>query len=202
MESTGRLAEAETLFRRSLTLDPRSAPAHVRLASLALLRGDFPTTNAELDSAMELDPRVPEASLVRGQLLERQGRFDEAAQAYRNELANKSGDLPASIALSRVEGRLGRPAEQERVLRNAIQANPGSPGPYLLLALTFLQREERYPEAVELARLALQKGPQGQELQLNYFLLADLYNRLGDSERENEFAGLGRSVAAAGGGDR
>ena len=31
---------------------------------------------------------------------------------------------------------------------------------------------------------------------------ADLYNRLGDSEREHEFARLGRSVAAAGGGDR
>jgi len=202
MESTGRLAEAETLFRRSLTLDPRSAPAHVRLASLALLRGDNPAVNAELDAALKLDPRVPEASLVRGQLLQRQGRFEEAALAYREELRKSPGDLPAALALSRVEGRLGRPAEQERVLRNAIQANPASPGPYLFLALTFLQREERYPEAVELARLALQRGPKGQELQLNYFLLADLYNRLGDSEREHEFARLGRSVAAAGGGDR
>jgi tetratricopeptide (TPR) repeat protein len=151
---------------------------------------------------LQLDPRVPEASLVRGQLLERQGRLAEAAQAYRNELKNKPGDLPAALALSRAEGRLGKPAEQERVLRNAIQTNPRSPGPYLMLALTFLQREERYSEAVELAHLALERGPKGRELQLNYFLLADLYNRLGDSENEHEFARLGRSMAAGGGNDR
>ena len=199
MESTGRLAEAENLFRQSLDLDPRSAPAHVRLAALALKRGDVSTVSAELDAALQIDPRVPEASLVRGQLLERQGHFDEAAQAYRNELTNKPGDLPAALALSRVEGRLGKPAEQDRALRNAIQANPESPGPYLLLALTYLQREERYPEAVELAHLALQRGPKGQELQLNYFLLADLYNRLGDAEREHEFAELGRSMTSANG---
>jgi len=46
-----------------------------------------------------------------------------------------------------------------------------------------------------LAHLALQQGPQGQELQLNYFLLADLYNRLGDSEREHEYAHEDRGFA-------
>jgi tetratricopeptide (TPR) repeat protein len=143
---------------------------------------------------------VPEASLIRGQLVERQNRFEEAAQAYRNELRYSPNNLPAALALSRLEGRLGRPDEQERVLRNAIQANPQSPGPYLVLALIFLQREERYAESVELAHLALQRQPKGQELRLNYFLLADLYNRLGDSEREAEYARLGASVTANGGG--
>jgi len=202
MESTGRFAEAEAMFRRSLALDPQSAPARVRLAALALQREDIAAANSELDAALAADPRVPEASLVRGQLLERQGRLEEAAMAYRNELTNTPASLPAALSLSRVEGRLGRPEEQERALRSAIQANPKSPGPYLTLALTFLQDEVRYAEAVELAHLALERGPQGQELQLNYFLLADLYNRLGDSEREHEYARLGRSVAAAGGGNR
>ena len=202
LEKTGRFAEAEVMYRRSVTLDPRSAPAHVRLAALALRRGDVATVNAELDAALQLDPRVPEANLVQGQMLERQNKLDEAAQAYRNELQSLPGDLPAALALSRLEGRLGRPGEQERVLRDAIQANAKSPGPYLVLALTFLQREERYSEAVELAHLALQQHPKGQELQLNYFLLADLYNRLGDSERESEYARLGASVTKGGGKNR
>ena len=89
-----------------------------------------------------------------------------------------------------------------QALRNAIRANPRSPGPYLVLALTFLQREERYPEAVELARLGLQQGPQGRELQLAYFLLADLYNRLGETELETEFARLGASVVLPNGDGR
>jgi arylsulfatase A-like enzyme/Flp pilus assembly protein TadD len=70
LETTGRFAESEAMFRRSLTLDPRSAPAHVRLAALALRSGDISTVNEELDAALQLDPRVPEASLIKGQLLE------------------------------------------------------------------------------------------------------------------------------------
>ena len=202
MESSGRFAEAETLFRRALELDPLSAPAHVRLAALALRRGGLDAANTELEAAMELDPQVAEANLFMGQLLERQNQIEEAAQAYRNELAASPNSLPAAIALSRLEGRRGRHSEQEQALRNAIQTNPRSPGPYLMLAMTFLQREERYPEAVELAHLALEQGPKGRELQLNYLLLADLYNRLGDSERELEFAELGRSVTAGGGADQ
>jgi len=202
MESTGRFTEAENMFRKLLTLDPNSAPAHVRLAALALRRGDVAAVNTELEAALSLDPRVPEASLVRGQQLEGQNRLDEAADAYRTELENSPGDLSASISLSRLEGRLGRPAEQERILRDAIRAHPRSPGPYLILALTYLQREERYPEALELAHLALDRGPKGRELQLNYFLLADLYNRVGDSKREQEYARLGSDIANGGGGNQ
>ena len=202
MESSGRFAEAEVLFQRSLELDPLSATSHVRLAALALRREDLNSVAAELDAALRLDPQVAEANLFMGQLFERQNRFDEAAQAYRNELRSSPNSLPAAITLSRLEGRLGRPIEQERVLRNAIQANPQSPGPYLVLAMTFLQRGERYAEAAELAELALRQNPKGQELRMAYILLADLHYRIGDSERAAEYARLAEQLAASGGGKR
>jgi tetratricopeptide (TPR) repeat protein len=202
MESSGRFAEAESLFRKALALDPLSAPAHVRLAALALRRGDLDTVAAELDAALRLDPRVAEGSLLKGQLLERQNLFEEASQAYRIELSSSPNSLPAAIALSRLEGRLGRPAEQERVLRDAILANPRSPGPYLVLAMTFLQRGERYAEAVELAELGLQQNPKGQELQMAYFILANLSQRLGDPERAAEYTGLAGQAAQPSDNDR
>jgi arylsulfatase A-like enzyme/tetratricopeptide (TPR) repeat protein len=202
LETSGRFAESESEFRKVLTLDPLSAPAHVRLAALALRRGDLSTVGAELDAALRLDPRVAEANLFRGQLLERQSRFEEASQVYRNELSSSPNSLPAAIALSRLEGRLGRPVEQERVLRNAIQENPRSPGPYLVLAMTFLQRGERYVEAAELAELGLQQNPKGQELQMAYFILANLYQRLGNSEQASEYSRLAAQAAESGGGGR
>jgi len=202
LESSGRFAESESLFRRALNLDPTSAPAHVRLAALALRRGDLNTAGVELDAALRLDSRVAEASLLEGQLLERQNRFEEASQAYRNELSSSPNSLPAAIALSRLEGRLGRPVEQERVLREAIQANPRSPGPYLVLAMTFLQRGERYAEAAELAELGLRQDPKGQELQMAYFILVNLYQRLGNSERVSEYTRLAAQAAESGGGER
>ncbi len=200
LEKTGRFADAEEMYRKAVALDPHTSSAHVRLAALALQRRDAEAVRSELSAARRLDANAPEAHLVEGQLLEGEGMLDEAAAAYRAELAISPGDIPASLALSRLEGRLGRLDEQERVLREAIAAHPRSPGPYLMLALTFLQREERYDEAVELAQQALHNNPQGQELQLSYFLLADLYNRLGDAEREHEYARLGRAVTASGDG--
>jgi arylsulfatase A-like enzyme/tetratricopeptide (TPR) repeat protein len=199
LETTGRFTESENLFRESLTLDPRLATAHVRLAALALRRGDFNAVNAELDAALRLDPGVPDASLIKGQLLESQNRIDEAAQAFRDELSSSPKSIPAAISLSRLEGRRGRTAEQERVLRNAIQANPRSPGPYVVLAMSFLQRGERYAEAVELAELALQQGPKGEELRITYLILANLYAGLGNSERESEYLRLAAQLADPGG---
>jgi arylsulfatase A-like enzyme/tetratricopeptide (TPR) repeat protein len=200
LEASGRFAESEAMFRKVLDLDPRSAPSHLRLAVLALRRGDLGSVGTELNAALHLDPRVAEASLVRGQLLERENRLDEAAIAYREELSSSPNSLPAAIALSRLEGRLGHPAEQERVLRDAIRENPRSPGPYLVLALTFLLRGERYAEAVEIAELGLQQDPKGQELQMAYFLLANLHDRLGDSRRASEYARLAAEVGANRGG--
>jgi len=201
LENTGRFGESEELFRESLRLDPRLASAHVRLAALALRRGDINTVNVQLDAALRLDPGVPDASLIRGQLLESQNRIDEAAQAFRNELNSSPNSLPAAISLSRLEGRRGRTAEQERVLRHAIQANPQSPGPYLVLAISFLQRGERYAEGVELAEAALKQGPKGEELRITYVLLASFYGRLGDSERESDYTRLAAQFAEPGGGE-
>ena len=190
MESTGRLEAAERDFRRLLELDPASAPAHVRLAAIALQRGDRAAAAAELDAALRIDPRVPEASLFRGRLLEEAGRFDEAARSYHDELEANPASLPTALALSRLEGRRGRPDVQERVLRDAIRANPRSPGPYLVLAMTLLQRGERLPEAVELAERGLEQGPQGRELEMAYVILANLYQRLGKPDRAAAYVRL------------
>jgi tetratricopeptide (TPR) repeat protein len=110
--------------------------------------------------------------------------------------------LAVALALSRLEGRRGRTAEQEQVLRDAIRVNPRSPGPYLVLASTFLQRQERYEEAVELAELALRQNPKGQELRMAYALLADLHLRIGDLERAAEYARLAEQLSSSGGGER
>jgi arylsulfatase A-like enzyme/tetratricopeptide (TPR) repeat protein len=194
LENDGRTGDAEAMYRRSLSLDPQSAPTHVRLAAIALQQGDLTQGEREVDAALRIDPGVPEASLMHGQILESRGQLDDAAQAYRNELRSSPRSLPAALALSRLEGRRGRFEEQEAVLRDAIRANPRSPGPYMVLALTFLQRQERYDEAVELVELALEQGPQGRELQMAYMLLANLHTLRGDTERAAEYARLAQQV--------
>ncbi len=194
LDSAGRSDEADAMFCRTLDLDPQSAPAHVRLAAIALRRGDSASAEAELETALRIDPRVPDANLLRGQLLETEGRLDDAARAYREELAALPNSLPAALALSRLEGHRGHFDEQERVLRDAIRVSPRSPGPYLVLALTLLQRGERLDEAVQLAEQGLERHPEGRELQMAYVLLANLHGRLGEPDRAAEYAQMAEQM--------
>lgn len=197
-EQEGRDEDAPALYRKTLALNPRSAPAHVQLGALALRRDDVATAERELTAALALDPRVASARFWRGQILVHEGRVEEAVAAYNEELAITPRDLRAAYALAEAYARLGRPAEQEQALRSAIDANPAAPTPYLTLAKLYLDRGERFHEAVGLVEEALKRKPVGPQLALADFLLADLYNRLGDQARSREYARRGAEAAKVG----
>jgi len=194
-EQEGRDEDAPALYRKALALNPRSAPAHVQLGAIALRHGDVAAAERELAAALELDPRVASARFWRGQILEHEGRLEEAAAAYNEELAVSPRDLRTAYALAEAYGRLGRPAEQETALLDAIDANPAAPTPYLTLAKLYLDRGKRFQQAVGLVEEALKRKPVGPQLALANFLLADLYNRLGDDGRSREYARRGAAVA-------
>jgi arylsulfatase A-like enzyme/tetratricopeptide (TPR) repeat protein len=196
-EQESRDEEAAVFYRRTLALNPRSAPAHVQLGALALRSGDVAAAEHELDAALELDPRVASARFWRGQILERRGRLDEAVAAYIEELANSPRDLRTAYALADAYARLGRTADQEKTLQDAINANPAAPTPYLTLAKLYLDRGVRFQQAVGLVEEALERRPIGPQLALANFLLADLYNRLGDQARSREYARRGAELANA-----
>jgi arylsulfatase A-like enzyme/predicted Zn-dependent protease len=196
-EQEGRDEDAAALYRKTLALNPRSAPAHVQLSALALRSGNVATAERELDAALGLDPRVASARFWRGQILEHEGRVEKAVAAYNEELAAAPRDLRTAYALAEAYARLGRPADQEKTLQDAIDANPAAPTPYLTLAKLYLDRGERFQQAVGLVEEALKRKPVGPQLALANFLLADLYNRLGDQGRSREYARRGAEIAKA-----
>jgi arylsulfatase A-like enzyme/Tfp pilus assembly protein PilF len=201
-EQEGHEDDAPALYRKALALNPRSAPAHVQLGALALRRGDVAAAERELDAALEIDPQVASARFWRGQILEHEGRLEEAVAAYLEELDASPRDLRTAYALADTYGRLGRIAEQEQVLRSAIEANSAAPTPYLTLAKMYLDRGERLQQAVGLVEEALERRPVGPQLALANFLLADLYNRLGDQVRSREYARRGAEAAKGGDGNK
>lgn len=79
-------AEAERLYRRALEVDPWLVEARVRLARLLDHRGQQDEAAAEIAKA--LDAKIAGvigfyAHIVAGRIASRQGRYDEALQAYR-----------------------------------------------------------------------------------------------------------------------
>jgi tetratricopeptide (TPR) repeat protein len=78
---------AEQRLRRAIEIDPSSAPAHVELATLLLVRGRAPEAIAEAEQAERLDPVCP---VVRGQVAASYyaaRRFEEAAEGWRRSAA-------------------------------------------------------------------------------------------------------------------
>jgi tetratricopeptide (TPR) repeat protein len=196
-EEERRFDDAIALYHKALALNPRSAPAHVQLGAIALRHGDLATAEQELKTALELDPAAAGARFWRGQILEHQGRVEEAIAAYSDELAATPRDLRTAYVLAEAYAKLGRPTDQEKTLQSAIDANPTAPTPYLTLAKLYLDRGERFEEAVRLVEKAIKRKPLAPQLALANFLLADLYNRLGDSVRSEKYARRGREVAQA-----
>jgi tetratricopeptide (TPR) repeat protein len=78
---------AERHLARALVLDPASAPAHLEMADLLLVRGDIKGALREADRAEQLDPVCP---VVRGQVAGSYyaaRRFPEAVEAWRRSAA-------------------------------------------------------------------------------------------------------------------
>ena len=82
-------------------------------------------------------------------------------------------------------------------LRQCLDVDPGFPLTYFYLARIYLKRGERYEEAIDLVKKGIELKPEASELPLGYFLLADLYNRVGEDALSQENARKGQAAAEA-----
>ena len=180
----GDLAAAEQEFNATLRLNPRSAYARVELAGTALARHDLDRAATLAHEALSITPRIAGAHLALAYAHERRGELATAWSEAMSELELRADPRVLSL-LEDLARRLGRQGELAGLLGRAITQHPESAESRLLLARLLLARGERYDEAVRLTEEALAD-----------FLLADLYNRLGQPARSDEYAARGRRVAA------
>jgi len=188
----GRPEAAQRAVRRALELDPQSARAHLELAVSELALGSYESARDMASRALELDPRLPGAHLCRAQSFEAQGQLEAAAADYEFERGLSAGDHRPVYGLARLYGRVGRADDERRLLEETVQLAPDFVPAHLYLARSHLEAGEGYPEAIELVEEALAHHPEGADLVLAYYLLADLHNRMGNQELSNEFAMKGR----------
>ncbi|RPI98836.1 MAG: tetratricopeptide repeat protein, partial [Candidatus Aminicenantes bacterium] len=198
----GQPDKAITYFEKCLEKNPRSASSHNALGAVYLNRdadGDQARAEEHLAAAASINPTLMSLRYNRAQLREKQGRLAEAADLYVQEIQDAPKSHKALFNLSRVYRQTGRVDEELETLRRTMAAEPEFPLAYLHAARILLQRGGNYEEAVALAKKGIELRPAPAELPLGYFLLADLYNRLGDNARSEENARKGQAAAAAAG---
>jgi arylsulfatase A-like enzyme/predicted Zn-dependent protease len=183
----GRVEEAKRELQSTLRINPRSSAALVELAGIAVMEKDARQAEELANRALAIDARAHGARLFLAQALELAGRPEEAWQQASIELQVSPDDLRPALYLAELAPKVGRDQEVEPYLRRAIRSEPRFVTPYLHLARHLLQSNSRFDEAIAITRKAIDLRPRGRDEALAYFLLADLYNRVGrdDLSRQN-----------------
>lgn len=146
--------EAETLFRESITLDPRFAPALAGLCGFLVYRygtldspDDFEEAERLCHRAWTVDAQSVEVHRALGDLYRESGQLKKARESYAAALAINPNDLKTQVSVVNTYHEED-PDLAEAQLKRLIQQHPGSPDAYKNLQhLYFFQG--RYAEAVE-----------------------------------------------------
>src|SRR5215213_1030552 len=130
--SQGRLAEAETLFSRAISIDDKLVGAHMNLAYLYLLKGAPEKTVSELKKVLSLDPGNTEALYKLARLLLSGGRVDESIEAI--EKSQQAGTAALLLVLGDAYLKKGEAGKAEAKYIEALGRQPSAADALLGLA--------------------------------------------------------------------
>ena len=180
---TKQYPQAREAFAKMFALAPDSAPAYLLCARM-LLRLDFAPVAEEYGlKAVSLDPKLPMAHYLLGELYLYQSKVDPAISHLEQELAINPGYANVYYKLADAYTRVQKFDDAERLLQRSIWLDPTSTGPYILLGKVLQKKGEP-----ELAARALQRAiSMDPGNPVPHQLLGQAYRSLGqtaDAERE------------------
>lgn len=117
-------AQAESLFRQVLTLEPSSVLALVGLADSLVGIRDHAQAEPYYLLALSIAPDVAQIYAHYGVLLEQQGRPDEAVACYGQALERSPDEAPTWSNLGVALACMGRETQAETAFRKAIELDP------------------------------------------------------------------------------
>ena len=179
--------QARAAFAKMFGVPAESASAYLFTARM-LLRFDFgPIAEEYGKKAQELDPKLPLAHELLGELYLYQSKIPEAIAQLEQELAINPGSAITYYKLADAYSRVARFDDAERLLQRSIWLDPNSTGPFILLGKVLEKKGES-----ALAVRALQRAiAMDAKNPIPHHLLGQAYRDLGreeDAERELKLA--------------
>lgn len=111
-------AEAITLLRQALGLQPNNAALHFNLAFLLEAQGQLPDAEAAFRRAVAIDEKLDRAWYGLGLVLIRQRRLEEALCALRRNTVLQPMSPFAWYQMARVHLDLNQPEQTEAIIRH------------------------------------------------------------------------------------
>ncbi|MBI1763289.1 MAG: tetratricopeptide repeat protein [Acidobacteria bacterium] len=176
---------ARAAFARMFQVAPASAAAHLLTAQM-MVRVEFEEfAEAELKQALELDPKLPQANYLLGQIAVYKGRVDEGIALLERELALNPGNANAYYKLGDAYTRQLKWDEAIAALQKSVWLYPFYSGPYILLGKSYMKKRQM-PNAEAMLKRALQFDPNNKSA---HYMLAQVYQQTGHAEdAKREFA--------------
>ena len=156
---TRRYDDARHAFAAQYSFPADSAAAYLLTARMLFRREYLPVAQRFTETALQLDPQLPLANELLGEIALTHNEFNQATAFFEKERTRNPLEGSTYERLGDAYSRAGRYPEARQVLQQAILLEPNATGPYILLgkvtlkegdavaALTFLQKAVRMDPA-------------------------------------------------------
>jgi len=170
--------QARAAFAKMFDVKPDSAASYLFTARM-LFRQEFdPVAEEYARKAVALDPKLPLAHYLLGELHLYKSRIPEAITDLQQELAINPGYAAAYYKLADAYSRIQKNDEAERLLQRSIWLDATSTGPYILLGKVL----EKKGEPVLAVRALQRAAAMDPNNPITHHLLGQTYRDLGQTE--------------------
>ena len=166
LQNTGKLKEAEILYRQAIEINPDFANAHYNLGNLLKDFGKLEEAELYTRKAIELNPDFAEAYTNLGIISSSLRQFQKAELFYLKAIEIKPNLAQAHTNLGNLLKDLGKLKEAEIYTRKAIQINPKNEIAHSNLG-NILMELGQLKEAEIITRKAIELNPDFAEAYLN-----------------------------------
>jgi tetratricopeptide (TPR) repeat protein len=183
----GAPAKAEPSLRALAKALPDSPTVQTEVGMLELSKRNRPAARAAFERALAKNPTFVEALAGLNQMDLEEKRTDSVKARTTQALRAKPKDGPVLILASRTYSALGDLATTEKLLQEAIAANPNNLDAYALLGQVYTQ-QRRLPEATAQFEKWAEKQPKSVGAYTVTGVLLDMQNRPADARAKYERA--------------
>ena len=174
-------------FARMFALPADAAAAYLINAQMMVRQGLEESAEKELARALELDPKLPQANYLLGELAIYHANLDRGVELLKKEIALNPGFAMAYYMLGEAYSRQLKWDDAIAPLQKSIWLNPFFSGPYIALGKVYLKKSD-LGNAESMLRRALAMDPNNYS---GHHLLAQVLqqqNRMAEAKKEFDAA--------------
>ncbi len=170
--------QSRKAFAKMFDVPPDSAASYLFTARMLFRREFDPVAEEYAQKAAALDPTLPLAHFLLGELYLYKSRVPEAIAEFQKELAINPGNAATYYKLADAYSRVQKFEDAERLLQRSIWLDATSTGPYILMGKV-LEKKGEFQLAVRALQKAATMDPNNA---MTHHLLGQAYRDMGKKE--------------------